>query len=177
MALDLDKTKVGRRSSRFGSKSRSSFRGRHSSRGVLPLNQGSSPHGSKSVLPVGGRGGGFGSGRPAGGGGGQGVSALTMALMPESLGPAPEVGPPPVDRPLIPPSSEPREHPILFPSALLPSPPEEVWAANVGTYPTSPYVSDPTQGALPFGGLLPRPVTPEPDSDAEWFRLGRRWAR
>jgi hypothetical protein len=88
---------------------------------------------------------------------------------------APEVGPPPVEHPVQPPSPPVREHPLL--PALLTAPVQEQAQANIATYPSSPFVTDPTQGVVPYGGTSWPTLAPEPDYDAEWFRLGRRWAR
>lgn len=158
MALDIDKTKIGSRSSRFGSRARSAFKGRHTSRGVMPLNQGSSPHsGGKSVMKLGGKAGGFGSGRAPGGGGGQGP--LTAALVGGPIGPPPEVGPPPVDSPILPPGlfGPPSPNPIQLPPGLVPSPGE-------------------TPVSTPIQGLFPRSEpAPEIDPNLLWL-LGQRQA-
>lgn len=155
MPPNVDTTKIGRRSNRLGSGPRKAFRGRHSSRGVLPLNQGSSPHGSKNVLKLGGKGGSFGSGRPAGGGGG-GLTAALAGLPPQAEGPPPVVGPPPVDFPILPPEQPFRTTPI-FPSL-----------------PSSPF-DDRTTPLYEKAALFPRPLEPEVDPDLVW-QLGQRRA-
>lgn len=154
---DPDVTKIGRRSNRLGSGPRKAFRGRHSSRGVLPLNQGSSPHGSKNVLKLGGKGGSFGSGRPAGGGGG-GLTAALAGLPPQAEGPPPVVGPPPVDFPILPPEQPFRTNPVQLPKLQL-----------------SPFSGRTTPVALDRPSFFPRPLEPEVDPDLVW-QLGQRRA-
>jgi hypothetical protein len=67
---------------------------------------------------------------------------------------APEVGPPPVT-PLE--SLFSMESPGPLPPSYLPPELAQAWETNTATYPTSAdYVTDPTQGALSYGGIMPR---------------------
>lgn len=153
MALDIDQTKIGRRSNRLGSGPRKAFRGRHSSRGVMPLNQGSSPHGSRNVMKLGGKAGGFGSGRAAGGGGGN-LAAALAGIGPSVVG-EPEAGPPPAA--FGPPQPEFRTQPVALPPSFLPPPRESSFAPQVS-------------------GLFPRSEpAPEIDPNLLWL-LGQRLA-
>lgn len=171
MALDIDKTKVGRRSNRLGSGPRKAFRSGRPSRGVMPLNQGASSLGARNVMKLGGKAGGFGSGRLAGGAGNLAAALAGIGL---SVTGTPEVGPAPVDRPILPPDRPVREGPLL-PSLFTP-PVADQWEANVRTYPTSPFVTDPTQGAVPYGGSLWPTFAPTPEYNPLLWQLGQRRA-
>lgn len=103
--------------------------------GVFALNQGSSPFGVRSVLPLNQPGGGFGSGRTAGGGAGAGATLAQALVTPAASvqGPISDVGPPPVTPS---PAPQQEEHPFQYQAPTFSPRPVDTRSLYAALFPT-----------------------------------------